>query len=165
MVWYRKYQLRYIIALWSQWWKKMCVSSRSPHLFFGKLFYWRATSLSLARLDSSRRKLTRWAPRNSCQMFQKLCIPLVCTQKKKDTFRTVFQNILFISQFMNCFITARGKSKLKQPAYRSMNSNLINKEFVNSFFPVNLRRSQCFVTAEDRHLYNVMKLLKSLHFR
>ena len=27
MVWYRKYQLRYIIALWSQQWK-MCVSSR-----------------------------------------------------------------------------------------------------------------------------------------
>ena len=97
--------------------------------------------------------------------FKNFVYPLVCTQKKKDRFRTVFQNILFISQFMNCFITARGKSKLKQPAYRSMNSNLINKEFVNSFFPVNLRRSQCFVTAEDRHLYNVMKLLKSLHLR
>ena len=86
-------------------------------------------------------------------------------RKKKDRFRMVFQNILFISQFMNCFITARGKAKLKQPAYRSMNSNLINKEFVNSFFPVNLRGGQCFVTAEDRHLYNVMKLLKSLHLR
>ena len=30
---------------------------------------------------------------------------------KKGKFRTVFQNILFIGQFMNCFITARGKSK------------------------------------------------------
>ena len=32
---------------------------------------------------------------------------------KKDKFRTVFQNILFISQFMNCFITARGKRKIE----------------------------------------------------
>ena len=31
--------------------------------------------------------------------------------EKKGKFRTVFQNILFIGQFMNCFITARGKSK------------------------------------------------------
>ena len=33
--------------------------------------------------------------------------------EKKDKFRTVFQNILFISQFMNCVITARGKSKIE----------------------------------------------------
>ena len=32
---------------------------------------------------------------------------------KKGKFRTVFQNILFISQFMNCFIAARGKSKIE----------------------------------------------------
>ena len=34
-------------------------------------------------------------------------------KKKKDEFRTVFQNILFIGQFMNCVITARGKSKIE----------------------------------------------------
>ena len=34
-------------------------------------------------------------------------------KKKKDKFRTVFQNILFISQFMNFVITARGKSKIE----------------------------------------------------
>ena len=33
--------------------------------------------------------------------------------EKKGKFRTVFQNILFISQFMNCFIAARGKSKIE----------------------------------------------------
>ena len=34
--------------------------------------------------------------------------------EKKDKFTpTVFQNILFINQFMNCFVTARGKSKIK----------------------------------------------------
>ena len=32
---------------------------------------------------------------------------------KKGKFRTVFQNILFIGQFMNCFITARGKRKIE----------------------------------------------------
>ena len=123
----------------------MCVSSRSPHLFFGKLFYWRATSLSFAGLDSGRRKLMRWAPRNSCQMFQKLCIPLVCTQKKKDRFRTVFQNILFISQFMNCFITARGKIIIETTGVSvKWIPIFFNKAFVGSFFPVNLRGVNIF---------------------
>ena len=30
-------------------------------------------------------------------------------RRKKDKFPTVFQNISFINQFMNCFITGRGK--------------------------------------------------------
>ena len=58
----------------------------------------------------------------------------------KGKFRTIFQNILFTGQFMTCFITTRGKSKI------------VCKEFVSSFFPVNLREGQFFVTAEDRHL-------------
>ena len=33
--------------------------------------------------------------------------------EKKDKFRTVFQNILFISQLMSRFTTARGKSKIE----------------------------------------------------
>ena len=33
--------------------------------------------------------------------------------EKKGKFGTVFQNILFIGQFMNFFITARGKSKIE----------------------------------------------------
>ena len=33
--------------------------------------------------------------------------------EKKGKFRTVFQNILFIGQFINCFITARGKRKIE----------------------------------------------------
>ena len=33
--------------------------------------------------------------------------------EKKDKFRTVFQNILFINQFINWFITARAKSKIE----------------------------------------------------
>ena len=33
--------------------------------------------------------------------------------EKIGKFRTVVQNTLFIGQFMNCFITARGKSKIE----------------------------------------------------
>ena len=36
--------------------------------------------------------------------------------KRKGRFGTVFHNILFIGQFVNFFIAAQGKSKLKQPA-------------------------------------------------
>ena len=47
-------------------------------------------------------------------MFQKTLYTLGWhAEKKKDKFRTVFQNILFISQFMTCLITARGKSKIE----------------------------------------------------
>ena len=38
---------------------------------------------------------------------------LICTQKRKGKFRTVFQNILLIGQFMNCSTAARGKSKIE----------------------------------------------------
>ena len=41
-----------------------------------------------------------------------------------------------------------------------MNSFFFNKEFVGSFFPLNLRGSQFFVTAEDKHLWNVSETLK-----
>ena len=94
--------------------EKMCVSSLSPHLFFRKLFYWKAMSLSLARLDSGRRKSSRWTPWNLCQMFfKKTLSTLDLHAENKGKFRTVFQNILFISQFMNCFIAARGKRKIE----------------------------------------------------
>ena len=33
--------------------------------------------------------------------------------EKEGKSRTVFQNTLFISQFMNCFIAARGKRKIE----------------------------------------------------
>ena len=33
--------------------------------------------------------------------------------EKKGKFRTVIQNILFIGQCMNCFMAARGKSKIE----------------------------------------------------
>ena len=88
-------------------------------------------------------------------------------QKKKGKLRTVFQNILLIGQFMNCFIAARGKRQnWNHWRVGQMNSNFFSKELVSSFFPVNLSGGQFLVTAEDRRLWNVsetsLKLLKSL---
>ena len=113
MVWYCKYQFRYIIGLWSQKWKKMCVPSRSPHLFFEKLFYWRAMSLSLVRLDSVRR-IIEVNPMKFLSNVLKTLSTLHLYAEKKGKFWTVFQNILFIGQFKNCFIAARGKSKIEK---------------------------------------------------
>ena len=137
--------------------KKVCVSSRSPHLFFGKLFYWRAMSLSLARLDSGQRKSSRWAPWNSCQMFQKLCLSLVCTPKKKRQIPNGFSKY-FICQFMNCFYNSpRKKQNWNNRCIGQMNSSLFNKEFESSFFPVNFKRGSMFCdsrryTSLKRHL-------------
>ena len=59
-------------------------------------------------------------------MFQKLCIPLVGTQKKKR-------------QIPNG-ISKKKKVKLKQPAFGQVNSNLFNKEFVSSSYTSLKRR-------------------------
>ena len=71
-----------------------------------KIICWRAMSLSLARLDSGRRKLLRWTPWNSCQMFLKLCLPFICTQKKKRHIPNVilkyFINWSIYELFYNC---------------------------------------------------------------
>ena len=109
--------------------------------------------LSLARLDFGQNYRNE-PPEILFKCFKNFVYP--CTQKKKGKFWTVFQNILFISQFMNCFIAARGKSR----RIGQMNFNFFNKELVSSFFPVNLSGGQFFVTAEDRHLWNVSETLK-----
>ena len=132
--------------------KKMCVSSRSPHLFFGKLFYWRAMSLSLARLDSGQRKSSRWAPWNSCQNF---VYPWSAHQKKKK--RQILNGFskYFICQFMNCFYNSpRKKQNWNNRCIGQMNSSLFNKEFVSSFFPVNFKRGSMFC---DSRRYTSLK--------
>ena len=58
-------------------------------------------------------------------MFQKLCIPLVGTQKKKTNSERYFK---------------KKKVKLKQPAFGQVNSNLFNKEFVSSSYTSLKRR-------------------------
>ena len=141
--------------------KKMCVSPRSPHLFFGKLFYWRAMSLSLVRLDSGRRKLSRWTPWSSCQMFKKLCLPLICTQEKKSQIPNgISKYFIHWSIYELFYNSPRKKKNWNNRAYRSNKFKFFNKKFVCSFFPLNLRGGQCFVTAEDRHLWNVSETLK-----
>ena len=65
--------------------------------------------------------------------------------EKKGKFRTVFQNILFISQFMNCFIAAR-----KKPAYRSNEFQFFQQGVGKFIFQVNLSGGNFFVTADQR---------------
>ena len=61
--------------------------------------------------------------------FKNFVYPWLVRRKKKDKFRTVFQNILFISQFMNCFITARGKSKFETTGVMSSKFQFIQQFF------------------------------------
>ena len=68
-------------------------------------------------------------------------------RKKKGRFGTVFHNILFIGQFVNFFIAAQGKSKLKQNEFQ-----LFQQGVYQFIFPVNLSGGQFFVTAKDIHL-------------
>ena len=73
----------------------------------------------------------------------------------------MFQNILIISQFKNCSVLQpEEKQNWNNRRSGQTNSNFFNKELVSSFFPVNLSGGQFFVTAEDRHLWNVSETLK-----
>ena len=69
-------------------------------------------SLSLVRLDSVRR-IIEVNPMKFLSNVLKTSSTLHLYAEKKGKFRTVFQNILFIGQFKNCFIAARGKSKIE----------------------------------------------------
>ena len=147
MVWYRNYQLRYIIALWSQQWK-ICVSSGSLLLLLHLVNYFTRGRGHLARRvltladDSCRRcgKVTSLlSPMKFSSNVLKTLSSLGLHAKKKGFAREkerttpVFQNSLFIGQFTDCFITARGKSKIETTGV-SVKWIPINKEFVGSFF-------------------------------
>ena len=122
MVWYLKYQFRYIIGLWSQKWKKMCVPSRSPHLFFEKLFYWRAMSLSLVRLDSVRR-IIKVNPMKFLSNVLKTSSTLHLYAEKKANseryFKTFYSSVNLRTVLFMFFLQPEEKAKLKRPAYRS----------------------------------------------
>ena len=140
MVWYRKYQLSYIIALWSQQWK-ICVSSGSLLLLLHLVNYFTRGRGHLARRvltladDSCRRcgKVTSLLSpmKFSSYVSKNFVFPWFAREKERTT--PVFQNSLFIGQFTDCFITARGKSKIETTGV-SVKWIPINKEFVGSFF-------------------------------
>ena len=106
---------------------------------FGKLFHSRARSPSSARLDSGRRFLPTMRQVNLpiepyeilVKCFKNFVFPWFAREKERTT--PVFQNSLFIGQFTDCFITARGKSKIETTGV-SVKWIPINKEFVGSFF-------------------------------
>ena len=146
MVWYRKYQFRYIIGLWSQWWKK-CAFPHARHVYSLENFFtggrcrlaWRVLTLA----DKNYRGELH---ESLCKCFKNFVYPRFARRKKR-------QNTLFISQFMNCVMAARGKRKLNNRRIGQMNYNFFNKELVRS--------------KKDTHLWNVSKALfkKSVHFR
>ena len=164
MVWYCKYQFRYIIGLWSQKWKKnVCF------LTLATFILWKIILLEgdVAQLGASWLCPTnyRGEPHEILVNVLKTSSTLHLYAEKKGKFRTVFQNILFIGQFKNCFIyvffAARGKSKIETTGLSVKRIPIFfNKELVSSFFLVNLSGGQFFVTAENRHLWNVSETLK-----
>ena len=58
------------------------------------------------------------------------------------------------------YSSPRKKQNWKNRRIGQMSYNVFNKELVSQFFPVNLSAGQFFVTAEDRHLWNVSETLK-----
>ena len=82
---------------------------------------------------------------DSYQMFQKLCKPLVCTQKKK---RQISNGIskYFIRQsiYELCYNSPRKKAKLKQPAYRSNEFQFIQLGVCEFIFPSKFKRGSMF---------------------
>ena len=70
--------------------------------------------------------------------------------EKKDKFRTVFQNIVFISQFINCLIAARGKEKLKQPAYRSNEFQFFQQGVGKFIFPSKFKWGSFFCDSRSK---------------
>ena len=119
MVWYCKYQFRYIIGLWSQKWKKMCVSSRSPHLFFEKLFYWRAMSLSLVRLDSVRRIIEVNPMKFLSNVLKTSSTLHLYAEKKKANSERYFKTFYSSVNLRTVLLQPEEKAKLKRPAYQS----------------------------------------------
>ena len=151
MVWYRKYQFRYIIGLWSQWWKK-CAFPHARHVYSLENFFtggrcrlaWRVLTLADENYRGELHEIL-------VKCFKNFVYPWFARRKKKGKFRTVFQNILFISQFMNCFIAARGKSKIETTGVSVKRIPIFfNKELASSFFLVNLSGLHFFVTADQR---------------
>ena len=89
---------------------------------------------------------------------------LACTQKKKKKKKQIpngmskhFIHWLIYGLF---YSSPRKKQNWKNRRIGQMNYNVFNKELVSQFFPVNLSAGQFFVTAEDRHLWNVSETLK-----
>ena len=74
--------------------------------------------------------------------FKNFVYPWLARRKKK--FRTVFQNILLISQFMNCFITARGKSKIETTGVRSSKFQFIQQGVCKFIFPSKFNMGSMF---------------------
>ena len=92
--------------------KKKCAFSHAYHIYSLEHYFtgrrchlaWRLLTLIDENYQGDSHEIL-------VKCFQNFVYPWF-VRRKKGKFPTVFQNILFIGQFMSCFITTRGKSKI-----------------------------------------------------
>ena len=86
---------------------------------------------------------------------------MICTQEKKRQIPNgISKHFIHRSIYVLFYSSPRKKQSWNNQRIGQMNSNFFKKELGSSFFPVNLNGGQFFVTAEDRHLWNVPETLK-----
>ena len=123
MVWYFKYQFRYIIGLWSQKWEK-----NVRFLTLATFILWKIILLEgdIAYLGAS------WlCPTNNrgepheilVKCFKNFVYPSFVRRKKKANseryFKTFYSSVNLRTVLFMFFLQPEEKAKLKRPAYRS----------------------------------------------
>ena len=84
-------------------------------------------------------------------------------EKKRPIPNGISKHFIHLSIYELFYCSPRKKQNWNNRLIGQLNSNFFNKELVSSFFPVNLSGGQFFVTAEDRHLWNVSETLREIY--
>ena len=152
MVWYRKYQFRYIIGLWSQWWKK-CAFPHARHVYSLENFFtggrcrlaWRVLTLADENYRGEPHEIL-------VKCFKNFVYPWFARRKlkKRQIPNGSSKYFIYWSIYELFYNSARKKQNWNNRRIGQMNSNFFNKELVSSFFLVNLSGGHFFVTADQR---------------
>ena len=149
-----------IIGLWSQLWQK-CASPHARHIYSLENYFtggrcclaWRVLTLADENYGGEPHEIL-------VKCFKNLVYPWFARRKKRQITNGISKYFIHWSIHELFHNSPRKKSNWNNRRIGQMNSNFFNKEFVSSFFPLNLRGIQCIVTAENRHLWNVSETLK-----
>ena len=150
MVWYRKYQFRYIIGLWSQWWKK-CAFPHARHVYSLENYFtggrcrlpWRVLTLADENYRGELHEIL-------VKCFKNFVYPWFARRKKKANPERYFKTLYSLVTYELFHSSPRKKKNWNNRRIGQMNSNFFNKELVSSFFLVNLSGCHFFVTADQR---------------
>ena len=142
MVWYRKYQFRYIIGLWSQWWKK-CAFPHARHVYSLENFFtggrcrlaWRVLTLADENYRGELHEIL-------VKCFKNFVYPWFARRKKRQIPNGISKYFIHWSIYELFYNSPRKKQNWNNGHIGQMNSSFFNKEFVRSFFSVNLRGGQ-----------------------